>query len=227
MSPCISLSAPAYKTPVWCSFQPTPQHAHMHACKHAWNDSVAATVREADADAGSSGRLLCSTQEIAFSTSNARTSLYPIPETPIPLNPPSPLPSKPQNSSRTRGQAQLYCPNTDFDSECTTLAMRRSVQLHNGPLRSCRKIRGKTAVQQSPSRRACRRPSPKMHNMADRKKRRVNAEQPKPKAPSHHHDSTPPRQHPPSALVWSQSIWSMVGSGCKPRRRCYETGFTF
>ena len=106
MSPCISLSAPAYKTPVWCSFQPTPQHAHMHACKHAWNDSVAATVREADADAGSSGRLLCSTQEIAFSTSNARTSLYPIPETPIPLNPPSlgtPPPLFPANPRTVRG----------------------------------------------------------------------------------------------------------------------------
>jgi len=36
-----------------------------------------------------------------------------------------------------------------------------SVQLYNGPLCSCRKIRGKTAVQQSPSRRARRSPSPR------------------------------------------------------------------
>ena len=39
--------------------------------------------------------------QTTFSTSNARTSLYPLPETPIPLNPPSPLPNIPQNSSRS------------------------------------------------------------------------------------------------------------------------------
>jgi len=37
---------------------------------------------------------------------------------------------------------------------------RTSVQLYNGPLHSCRKIRGKTAVQQSLSRRARTSPSP-------------------------------------------------------------------
>ena len=52
----------------------------------------------------------------------ARTSLYPLPQTPIPLNPPSPLPNIPQNNSKL-------------------------AQLHNGPMRSCRKIGGKTAVQ--------------------------------------------------------------------------------
>ena len=39
--------------------------------------------------------------QTTFRTSNARTSLYPLPETPIPLHPPSPLPNIPQNSSRT------------------------------------------------------------------------------------------------------------------------------
>ena len=39
--------------------------------------------------------------QTTFSTSNARTSLYPLPETPRPFNPPSPLPNIPQNSSRT------------------------------------------------------------------------------------------------------------------------------
>ena len=38
--------------------------------------------------------------QTSFSTSNARTSFYPLPETPIPLNPPSPLPNIPQNSSK-------------------------------------------------------------------------------------------------------------------------------
>ena len=76
----------------------------MHARKHAWNDGAAATVREADADAGSSARTLRSTHAITFSTSNARTSLCLLPETPIPLNPLSFLPNKPQNSLRTAGK---------------------------------------------------------------------------------------------------------------------------
>jgi len=81
------------------------QHVHMHSRQHAWNDSAAATARGADAGAGSSARLFCSTQSTTFSTSNARTSLYPLPETPRPLNPPSPLPNIPQNRSRTAASA--------------------------------------------------------------------------------------------------------------------------
>jgi len=69
------------------------QHVHMHTRKHAWNDSATATARGADADAGSSARLFRSTQSTTFSSSNARTSLYPLLETPIPLNPPSSLPN--------------------------------------------------------------------------------------------------------------------------------------
>ena len=70
-------------------------------CKHAWNDITAATARGADPDAGSSARLFRSTQSTTFSTSNVRTSLYPLPETPIPFNPPSPVPNTSQNNSRT------------------------------------------------------------------------------------------------------------------------------
>jgi len=81
------------------------QHVHMHTRKHAWNDSAAATATGADADTGSSARLFHSTQSTTFSTSNARTSLYPLPETTIPLNPPTPLPNIPQNSSRTAALA--------------------------------------------------------------------------------------------------------------------------
>ena len=70
-----------------------------------------------------------------FRISNARTSLYPRPAAVIPLHPPSSLPNTPQNRSKL-------------------------AQLHNGPLRSCRKIGGKTAVQKSCSKRAHRNPSP-------------------------------------------------------------------
>jgi len=83
------------------------QHVRMHTRKHAWNDSTVATARGADADAGSSAHLFRSTQSTTFSTSNARTLLYPLPETPIPLNPPTPLPNIPQNSSRTAASAVL------------------------------------------------------------------------------------------------------------------------
>ena len=83
------------------------QHVHIHTRKHAWNKSAAATARGADADARSSARLFRSTQSTTFGTSNARTSLYPLSKTPIPLNPPSPLPNIPQNSSRTSASAVL------------------------------------------------------------------------------------------------------------------------
>ena len=52
--PVLYLSALAYQTSVWCSLPPTPQHVHMHASKHTWNDGTAATARESDADAGRS-----------------------------------------------------------------------------------------------------------------------------------------------------------------------------
>jgi len=75
-----------------------------------------------------------------FRTSNARTSLYPRPAALIHLHTASSLPNIPQNSSML-------------------------AQLHNGPLLSCRKIGGKTAVQPSCSKRARRSPSLKMINL--------------------------------------------------------------
>ena len=62
--------------------------------------------------------------QATFRTSNARNSLYPRPAALILLRHPSHLAIIPQNSSKL-------------------------AQLHNGPLRSCKKIGGKTAVQQS------------------------------------------------------------------------------
>jgi len=45
--------------------------------------------------------------QTTFRTHNARTSLCPLPETPTPLQPPSPLPNIPQNSSQTAGKLRL------------------------------------------------------------------------------------------------------------------------
>ena len=64
-------------------------------------------------------------------------------------------------------QAWFYCPTLivvqsahhALPHSAPSQLWRSSVQLCNGPLRSCRKIRGKAAVQQSPSRRARRSPS--------------------------------------------------------------------
>jgi len=95
------------------------QYVHMHTRKHAWNDVTAVTVQGADADAGSSSHFFCSMQLTTFSTTNARTSLFPLPETPIPLYHPSPLPNIPQNSSLSEASAVLLF-HTDTKTECTT-----------------------------------------------------------------------------------------------------------
>jgi len=101
--------------------------------------------------------------QTTFRTSKARTSLYPLPETPIPLHPPSPLPNIPQNSSRTVGKCSFTVLHWSDEQSGRALNLLRSSALcHNGPLRSCRKIGGKEAVQQSRSRRARRNPSPRM-----------------------------------------------------------------
>ena len=88
------------------------QNVHMNARKYTWNDGATANARGAVADAGSFARLFVRRNQTTFRTSNARTSLYPLPETPIPLHrdPPSPLPNIPQNSSRPRASAVLlFC----------------------------------------------------------------------------------------------------------------------
>jgi len=102
----------------------------MHAHKHAWNDRAAATAQRADADAGSFARLFRSTQSITFSTSDARTSLYPLPDTPIPLEPQSPLHNIPQNSSRTThlGRTWFYCSTLINKTECTILKKFRAAR---------------------------------------------------------------------------------------------------
>jgi len=82
-----------------------------------------------------------------FRTSNSRTSLYSRPTALITLHPQSPLPNIPQNSLKL-------------------------AQLHNGPLHSCRKIRGKAAVLQSCSKRARRNPSPKIIKLTDHEETR-------------------------------------------------------
>ena len=151
----------------------------MHTHKHAWNDSAAATARGANANAGISARLFRSTQSSHFRTSNARTSLYPLPETPIPLNPLSPLPYILQNSSRTVASAVLLF-RTDQQNR-----VHHCEEVVNSPLRSCRKIGGKAVVQQSPSRRARRTPSPRMSKVTVNEKRMVNEEQPNPAAAHH------------------------------------------
>ena len=70
------------------------QHVNMQERKHAWNNSAGTTV-QIDVDAGSSARVFRSTKSTTFNTSNTRTPLYPLHETPIQLNSPSSLPNIP------------------------------------------------------------------------------------------------------------------------------------
>ena len=133
------------------------QNVHMHAHKNAWNNGAAATARGADADTRP-----CTSPSFnaitIFSTSNAGTLLYLLPETPIPLNPPFSIPNIPKNRSRTAGKREFTVPHWSDED----IGLKK---LNNCPLRSCRKIRWKTAVQQSPSRWARRHPSLRMTNV--------------------------------------------------------------
>jgi len=102
-------------------------HTYMHVCTHTYIHTYIHTHttctyartqarlewrRHSDCERSwYRRRKLCSsppsTQSTTFGTSNARTSLYSLPETLIPLNPPFPLPNIPQNSSWTAASVVL------------------------------------------------------------------------------------------------------------------------
>ena len=91
-------------------------------------------------------------------------------------------------------RARFYC-STLMQQQSAQL-WTSSVQLYNGPLcisTSYRKIGGKASVQQSPSRRAHRTPSPRMHNVTVHEKQNVNEEQTNPAA-------APPKRNYISAI---------------------------
>ena len=79
----------------------------MYICTHASTPGTTARQRPHEELMQTQEALHVSfvrSNQPTFSTSNARTSLYLLPETPIPLHTPSPLPNIPQNSSRTAGK---------------------------------------------------------------------------------------------------------------------------
>ena len=85
-----------------------------------------------------------------------------------PSTPPPLFPIYPRTVHGPR-QAWFYCPTLivvqsahhALPHSAPSQLWWSSVQLYNGPLRSCKKIRGKAAMQQSPSRRARKNPSPR------------------------------------------------------------------
>jgi len=99
---------------------------------------------------------------------------------------------------------------------------RSSAQVHNGPLRSCRKFEGKAPAQQSCSRQARRFPSPRMTKVTVHEKREVNEKQSNP-ATAHHTITTAHIRS--SALVRGQSILfcpaHAVGHRDDPPKRGY------
>jgi len=98
----------------------------------------------------------------------------------------------------------------------------------NGPLRSCRKIRGKTAVQQSPSRWARRTSSPRMTRVTVHGETKSQWGTTKP-ATAHHTITTarrPDNIHS-SALVRGRSTQFMASPCRWPQRRSPETRLHF
>ena len=80
------------------------QNVHMNARMHAWNDGAAANAQEPLQTQEALHVSFVRRNQTTFRTSNARTSLYPRPETLIPLHPLSLLPNIPQNRTRTAGK---------------------------------------------------------------------------------------------------------------------------
>jgi hypothetical protein len=114
------------------------------------------------------------------------------PSTPQPLFPTYP---RTVRGPRILGGRDFTVPH--WSTQQSAPLWRSSAQLHNGPLRGCRKIGRKAAVQQSRSRRARRNPSPRMTKVTVHEKREVNEKRPNPRnSPSHNHDNAAPRQHP-------------------------------
>ena len=92
-------------------------YTHTHICTHTYKIYICMHASTPGTTSRQQTReKLMQTQEAlhvsfvrrnqtTFRTSNARTSWYPLPETPKPLHPPSPLPNIPQNSSQPRASA--------------------------------------------------------------------------------------------------------------------------
>jgi len=142
----------------------------MYICTHAaglerWRGNDYASL-EADAGAGKSARLLCSTRSTTFSTSNAQTSLYLLPETPMTLNPPPFFPTYTRMVHGPRASAVLpsrhCCQSRVQNSEEALCSLTMT------PCAVAEKLLRKAAVHQNTSRRAHRRPSPKTHDVAVR-----------------------------------------------------------
>jgi len=82
----------------------------MYICTHARTPGTTARQRTREEPLQTQEALhifFVRCNQTTFRTSNARTSLYPLPETPIPLHPPSSLLNIPQNSSRTAGKRSV------------------------------------------------------------------------------------------------------------------------
>ena len=95
-----------------------PPH-NICTCAHASTPGTTAWQRLREKlmqahGAGSSSLLLSSTQSTTFSTSSTRTSLYPLPETPIPLNPPPLFPTYPRTVHGPRASTVLLSQHCYF-----------------------------------------------------------------------------------------------------------------
>ena len=183
------------------------QNVYINTRKHAWNDGAAANVPGAVADQGSCALLFRSTQLNHILHLQCKDFIVPTScstNTPPAVHPPSHLHNIPQNSSKL-------------------------AQLHNGPLRSCRKIGGKAAVQQSCSKRARRNPSPKMIKVTVHEETRGQWKK-RPNPATAHTQSRQRGEQTTSrssALVRGWSTQFIANPRCWPQRPCPETRLHF
>ena len=90
------------------------KYTYTYICTHASTSGRTVLQRlseKPNVTKRSSALLLHARQSTTFSTSNNRTSLYPLPETPIPLNPTSPLPNVSMTVHKLRKRS-FYVPKT-------------------------------------------------------------------------------------------------------------------
>ena len=104
---------------------------------------------------------------------------------------------------------------------------RSSAQLYNGPLRSCKQIGGKAAVQQSRNRQARRNPSPRMIKVTVHEKRKVNRNRANP-ATAHHTITTARRPDNICTPVLRGRSTQFMANPCRwPQRRSPKTRLHF
>jgi len=184
-----------------CSYTHVHTHVHAHTynmyiCKHASTPGTTALQRlreELMQTPEAPHRLFRSTQPTTFRTCNARTSLYPLPETPTSPSPPSPLTNIPQNSSRTAAIAVSLFHTDQHNKVNNSEEVPRSFTM--APCVVVEILEGKQRCSRAPAGEQDAEPENAQSDCSRETKGQQRTTKPS-SSPSHHNDRAPPRQHP-------------------------------